>query len=153
MLDIFQVMTTGGLVLFRKQFVPTEEMLKRNISVSEFIQNKFLAQKLKTNERKDNLNGNCFIYKFDKDKQLIYVLVCPQEFHSPVFDYFFERVVEIFEVKSYKAEEMKEFGCLVSSCQNFEITFDQIFDAIDFKSDTNCQLRRGSRTPIPNGFC
>jgi signal recognition particle receptor subunit alpha len=134
MLDIFQVMTNGGLVLFRKQFVPTKEMQKRNISISEFIQHKFLAQKLKTDEKRDNLNGNCFIYKFDKDKRLIYILVCPQEFHTPMFDYFFDKCVEMFEAKCYKPQEIKDFGCLISSCQNFEGIFNQIFETIDFSS-------------------
>jgi signal recognition particle receptor subunit alpha len=109
-------------------------MQKRNISISEFIEQKFLAQKLKTNEQRDNLNGNCFIYKFDKDKQLIYVLVCPQEFHTPVFDYFFNQCVEMFEAKCYNSKEIKDFGCLISSCQNFEVVFNQIFEAIDFTS-------------------
>jgi signal recognition particle receptor subunit alpha len=135
MLDIFQVMTTGGLILFRKQFVPSEEMTKRNISISEFIQKKFLAQKLKANEQRDNLNGNCFIYKFDKDKNLIYVLVCPQEYHSPVFDYFFEQCVQNFEARCFNQKEVDMYGVLVSSCQGFDPVFDQIFDNIDFTSN------------------
>lgn len=132
MLDLFQVMTSGGLVLFRKQFVPSAEMQKRSISISEFIRQKFLAQKLQIDERRDTLNGNCFIYKFDKEKRLIYVLVCPQEFHTPVFDYFFGRCVEMFEAKCFKAQEVADFGCLVSSCQSFEPTFNQIFETVDF---------------------
>ena len=135
MLDIFQVMTSGGLILFRKQFVPTEEMNKRSISISEFIQQKFLAQKLKANEQRENLNQSCYIYKYDKEKQLIYVLVCPQEFHAPVFDYFFSKCVEMFEANCYKAGEVRDFGCLISSCQNFDAIFNQIFEAIDFTKE------------------
>lgn len=148
MLDIFQVMTSGGLVLFRKQFVPSQEMQKRNISISEFIRQKFLAQKLQTAERREHLNGNCFIYKFDKERRLIYVLVCPQEFHTPVFDFFFDKCVEIFESKCYNAQEIADFGCLISSCQGFEQTFNQIFDSIDFTLQTVPGAEGGSRDEV-----
>lgn len=134
MLDIFQVMTSGGLILFRKQFVPTEEMTRRNISISEFIQKKFLAQKLKTDEQRDTLNGNCFIYKFDKERQLIYVLVCPQEFHTPVFDYFFSQCVQQFEARCFDQKQVDQFGCIVAAGSDFNPVFEQISSAIDFTS-------------------
>ena len=132
MIDIFQVMTSGGLVLFRKEYAPETEILKRRISISKFIQHKFLAGKLQSEEKQYVLENNCYLYRHDHDNDLIYVLVCPREHYAPVFDQFFFKCANTFAKGFYDAEEKKRFGCLVRPRQDFENIFERIFQSTDF---------------------
>lgn len=144
-------MTAGGLVLFRKEYAPHSEILKRRISISRFIKSKFLAAKLQTEEKKFILDNNCYLYKHDRNRDLIYVLVCPQEHYSPVFDGFFSKCVGTFAKGFYDAEEKKLYGCLIRPRDDFLQIFERIFQSTDFSGESVRPVEEANQEEGENG--
>ena len=125
-------MTAGGLILYRHQAAPGTEMLRRRISIKEFIKQKFLAQKLNIEENRAVIGENCYIYKYDKERGLIYVLVCSQENYNTNYDTFFNSSCKMFEAKFYNVKEHAKYGCLISAQPDFDQPFQAVYKEVDF---------------------
>ncbi|KAF7185285.1 Signal recognition particle receptor subunit alpha-like [Pseudocercospora fuligena] len=143
MLDAFEIITTSGIVLWRKHYTPLQPNL-----INSLISDVFIEERQKSAEgdstaptyKKDKYTLRYTTAKTAKDVGLIFVAVYQSLLHLSWVNDLLTAVRGLF-TKQYKAELDNKHVTKIDTRE-----FDQTFDALVRKLDTGSTRRRQSET-------
>ena len=143
MLDYILILESGGLILFEKSFLPTNEKNKMFLKVSKFIKQVFLSQK-EENSKKIKINEFIFEYHFNKDTKLLTVIVYLEKFGNDSFSSFLEIFVDLYQKKYVKKikKNNSEIFDLLSEKENVMKDFNYLLSNTDFSKSQVTQKKK-----------
>jgi signal recognition particle receptor subunit alpha len=136
MLDFIAVIHAGGLVLYQQYCVPSSEKTKIMKELKKFIEDVFLSQK---EETKKKIGNHIFEYKFDRDTNLLYLIVYLEQFSNPKNSDILDLFSQLYNDKYYtrgKGDKRVNLVSLLEHKEELNDDFKTILDTIDFTETT-----------------
>ena len=137
MLDYIVIIESGGLILFEKSFLPSNEKKKMFLKVSKFIKQVFLSQK-EQSSKKIKINEFIFEYNFNKENKILTVIVYLEKFGNDSFSSFLEIFVDLYQKKYLRKlkKQNKELIDLLQDRENVGKDFNFLLGNTDFTKST-----------------
>lgn len=147
MLDFITVVHAGGLILYQKYCVPVSERSKILKELNKFIEDVFLSQK---EETKKKIGNHIFEYKFDRNTNLLYLIVYLEQFANPKNTEILTSFRKLYNVKYYKkaiVDKRVNLINLLDHDEELNNDFNTILDTIDFNAAPETTVQPVQKKP------
>lgn len=143
MLDYIVIIESGGLILFEKSFLPSNEKQKMFLKVSQFIKQVFLSQK-EQSSKKIKINEFIFEYNFNKENKILTVIVYLEKFGNDSFSSFLEIFVDMYQKKFLRKikKQNKELVDLLQERENVGKDFNFLLGNTDFSNSSVKKVKK-----------